>query len=907
MTSGRTPGLPPEIEKVVREVLESADLNSVDGVEEVAGELRAHFEDGLAAGTPVDELIARFGDPVVAGARIARTRPKAAARNRGKRGGWWRSPSEWLNEVVGATRRLARAPGFVFIVVLTLALGVGVNTGIFTVLNAVVLRELPYPESDRLVRLYESDVEDPTRLWFLRAPIVAEYRNWDQVFDGLGSIYTYREAGADLTDGDQPQRVTVVRVSAGYFEALGIAPARGRTFTEDESFGPGENVSSALPIDRVAMVSNRLWTDHFGGDQDIVGSTIRLDGSAFEVVGVMPHGFNSPFGPKADVWVPQDLRPGGGNRFGNWYLSVVARLRSGLTLEAAQERVEVLAAGFGEAQPEAAGSFPRLVPLQADVVGTTRQTMLWILATAAGLVLLTACVNVANLLFARGLARNRDLALRSALGAGRGRLVAGVLMENGLLALGGGVAGMALGWLGVRALLLLAPEALPMAAEIELGGTVLGFALAVTLTTLLVFGLAPALHLSRITPAEVLRSGDRTSTGGRTAKRLRDGMVVVQVAAALVLVAGSMLLARSFDRLLDVPLGVDPEGVLTYEVHLPGARYEDGAARHRFHEELHDRVAALPGVEIVGATSWLPVNGRYHTWSFYWDPENPDGSNGDAWYLTDVRIVAGNYFGAMGIELLQGQSPEDVDLEGEPMAWVNRYLADAVFDGEAVGRQIWLAGEVRRIMGIVEDIPHDTRGALSRKSYVPHAQHADERNWALIQTVKARGDLTHLRERIRGEIRAMDPQLVLYRPQSFEDLLGRARAQDRFATVLMATFAVLALVLSLVGTYGVLAGSVAGRTREIGIRMALGADHGTVRAMVLRYAAGLMVPGVALGLLGAWVAGRWIEALLFGVEPADPAALGMTVLAFVGVGLFSGWLPAVRATRVDPVQTLRSE
>ncbi len=907
MKDGWTQGLPPEVEEIIREVLRSADLHLVDGVDEVARELRAHFEDGLAAGTPADQLIAKFGDPAVAGARIARTRPKAAARNRGEHGRWWMSPREWWDEVRKAARRLGRAPGFATIVVLTLALGVGANTAIFTVLDAVLLEDLPYPEPDRLVRVYENHV-DYGDSEFLRGPTMVEWRTWDEVFDGLGALYTYREIGADLTDGDQPERITVVRVSAGYFETLGVQPARGRTFTDDESFGPGENVSSTLPIERVAVISHRLWMARYEGDPDVLGSTVELDGFSFEVVGVMPSGFNNSFGTQADVWVPLDLRPGGSNHFGNYYLSAVGRLKPGLTLEAAQERVLVLATGFGEAQPDAAGSYPQLAPLQADIVGATRRSMLWILATAAGLVLLTACVNVANLLFARGLGRDRDLALRAALGSGRARLIASILTENSLLALAGGLVGLALGWAGVRSLLFLAPDALPMAAKIEMGGTVFAFALAVTTAALLVFGLAPALRMSRTAPADVLRSGDRASTVGRTVKRLRDMMVVVQVAAALVLVAGSLLLTRSFDSLLSVPLGVEPEGVLTFEVHLPGARYADGEARHRFHEELQGRVAALPGVDAVGATSWLPVNGAYHSWGFMWDPENPGSSDGASFQSTDVRIVTGDYFGVMGIELLAGVGPESVDVEAEPMMWVNRKLADEMFVGvEAVGQQISLAGEPRRIMGVVETIPEDARGAMSRKSYIPHAQYSDNRNWSLIQTVKARGDLANLREQIRGEIRAIDPQLVLYRPQSFEDVLGTVRAQDRFATVLMGSFAVLALLLSLVGTYGVLSGSVQGRTREIGIRMALGADNGSLRRMVLRYAAALTLPGVALGLLGAWVASRWIEALLFGVEAVDPLAYGLAVLIFLGVGLLSGWIPAVRATRVDTVQTLAAE
>lgn len=901
--------LPPEIEQVIREVLESADLHLMDGMDEVSSELMAHFEDGLAAGTPAAELIARFGDPVLAGERIARTRPRAAARSRGEHGRWWMTPSEWWDEIRRAARRLGRAPGFAFIVILTLALGVGANTAVFTVLDAVLLEELPYPEPDRLVRVYENHVEYGNSQ-FLRAPTTVEYRSWDEVFDGLGALYTYREVGADLTDGDQPERVRVVRVSAGYFETLGIQAARGRTFTEDESFGPGENVSSTLPIDRVAVISHQLWTMRYGADPDILGNTLHLDGFPFQVVGVMPRGFKNPFGTKADVWVPLDLRAGGSNTFGNYYLSAVARLKAGLTIEGAQERVKVLADGLGEVQPELAGSYPQLAPLQADIVGPKRRSMLWILATAAGLVLLTACTNVANLLFARGLSRDRDLALRAALGSGRGRLMASILTENGILAVAGGLLGLGIGWAGVRWLLVLAPDALPMAAEIKMGGTVFTFAFAITTAALLAFGLAPALRMSRTAPADVLRSGDRASTVGRAVKRLRDMMVVAQVAAALVLLAVSMLLTRSFDSLLNVPLGVDPEGVLTFEVHLPGARYADGEARQRFHEEFHDRVGGLPGVEAVGATSWLPVMGPYHSWGFMWDSGNPGPSEEGAFQSTDVRIIAGDYFGVMGIELLEGVGPEEMDLEAEPMMWVNRKLADEIFgpvDLEPVGQQINLAGGTRRIMGVVENIPEDARGGMSRKVYIPHAQYSDNRNWALIQTVKARGNLTDLRESIVGELSAMDPQLVLYRPQSFEGVLGTVRAQDRFATVLMGAFAFLALVLSVVGTYGVLTGTVEGRTREIGIRKALGAKDGSLRWMVLGHAAWLTLPGIGLGLVGAWIASRWIEALLFDVEAVDPMAYGLAVVVFLAVGLFSGWLPAVRATRVEAVRALVSD
>ena len=470
MSELRRPGqaaLPEIVEEAIRAVLEAADLELVHGRHEVERELRAHFEDGIDAGRAPEDLVEGFGDPVAAGRRIARARPRAAARTRGE-GRWWMKAAEWRTEITRAARRLGRAPGFTAVVVLTLALGVGVNTAIFTVLNAVLLEDLPYPEPDRLVRLYEVLGEGEMESEFLRGPVVTEYRDWD-VFDDVATLYTYREVGADLTDGTAPERVTLLRVSAGYFETLGIAPLLGRTFLEDESFGPGEAGSSTEPAQRVVVLSQRLWRDRFGADRDAVGRTLELDGESFEVVGVMPASFRDPFGHQADLWLPQDLRPGGSNHFGNYYLSGIARLRPGLTVDAARERLALLSRSFAERQPEMEGATAAIRPLQSDIVGETRRTMLFILAAAAGLVLLTACVNVANLLFTRGLAQDRALALRSALGSGRGRLIAGILAENGLLAALGGILGLGLGWLGLRVLLATAPDALPMVAEVGFG------------------------------------------------------------------------------------------------------------------------------------------------------------------------------------------------------------------------------------------------------------------------------------------------------------------------------------------------------------------------------------------------------------------------------------------------------
>ncbi|MEQ9400553.1 MAG: ADOP family duplicated permease [Longimicrobiales bacterium] len=901
-------GLPPRLQHLIDEVVEATGLELPDR-HDVARELAAHFEDGLAAGRSEEELVQRFGDPTEAAREIARARRRRADGTGTHDGRWWMSVGEWWQQARQSVRALARAPGFSALVVLTLALGVGANTAVFTVLDAVLLAPLPYAEPDRLVRMYEADREDPSSLNFVRGPVMAAARGWTEVFDSAASIYTYRETGADLTDGEQPRRINVLRVSAGYFETLGIPPMMGRTFRENETTGPGE-ATGRDPLTRVVILGHGLWRDQFGEDPDIVGRTVRMDGESWEVVGVMPAGFEEPFGPPADAWIPQDLRAGDYNSWGNFYLSSVARLRDGVTLEAAQARIDALYAGLAESVGEGDSRWrPRIVPLHDDVVGDTRRAMLLLLAGAAGLVLLSACVNVANLVFARGLGRARDAALRSALGSGRLRLMAGTLVESAVLATAGGVLGVLLGWFGVRTLLAVAPDALPLVTTPELSLRVFGFAMGVSALALLVFGLAPALRTASVAPGDALRHGERGSTGGGRLRAVRDGLVVVQVAAGLVLLTGAGLLTRSFLSLQDVALGVESEGVLSFEVHLPAARYPQGIDRHRFHDVFQRRVAELPGVEAAGAVSWLPVNGRYHSWGVAWAPGGAELNDDNArWENSDIRVIHGDYFAALGVDVRSGAEPQALDPDGEPVVWVNETFARQVFDGEQpVGQRVWAGNGVRTVAGVVEDIPFDTRGATSRKLYIPHAQFADNRNWALIQTVAVRGDMAAVREEIRGVLASMDAQLVLYKPTPFAAVLAGGRARDRFATLLMGAFATLALMLTLVGTYGVLAHAVAGRRREIGIRMALGADHQSVRGMVLRYATRLMIPGVAFGLLAAWYGSRWVEGLLFRIGTLDPVVYGATVTLVVAACLLAGWVPARRATRVDPARALAAE
>jgi predicted permease len=902
--------LPSEVTELIRRVLRSAELPR-NAAREVERDLHAHFEDGLAAGCSTPELIARFGDPSEAGRRIAE------ARRRGGKGieaheataSASLTPAAIAREGARAIRSLLASPLFSLTAVATLALGVGANTAVFTVLDSVLLEPLPYPDAERLVRVYETSTEDGGSE-YLRGMGVLEYRKWEEVFESFGVLYTYRESGADLTEGDVPERVVVSRVDAGFFQVMGAAPLLGRTFLPEESLNPAgqtpDRARSSGEVTRVTVLSERLWRQRFDADPGILGRQIRLDGVAFEVVGVLAAGFTMPFGSTPDLWVPQDLAPGGSNSWGNHYLSGVAKLREGVTPEAAQARVDALNAAMVEQIPDADEWSPQLVPLREALVGDSRRTMLLVLAGAVGLVLLSACVNVSNLVFARNLGRARDIAVRSALGAGRPGLVLHLLSESVVLAGVGAAAGIAVGWLGVRGLLALAPDALPALLAPELSARVFVIGLIATTTALLLFGLVPALRFSAAAPADAMRQGGRTGTESRRAQRVRSALVVVQVAAALVLLVGAGLLMRSFTALRQVELGADPDGVLTFEVNLPVTRYPDGASRHRLHEALERRIAELPGVTAAGATSWLPLNGRYHTWGLSTEPANLD--NDAAWTPADVRMVAGDYFDAVGIEVLRGERLENLDAAGPPVVWVSRALAEQAFgDADPVGRTLQAANEPRRVAGVVEDVRHDPREGAVPTVYVPHAHYADNRNWALVHAVRAGGDLGVLEGRIRQELSEIDPSLILYRPRPLEAFLAARRAQDRFATALMGAFAALALTLTAVGTYGVLASLVERKRREIGIRMALGARTASVRAMILRSALALCVLGSGLGLVTAFLGARALRSLLFEVEPADPVVFAGAAVLLLGLSALAAWLPARRATRLDPASTLGSE
>jgi predicted permease len=827
-------------------------------------------------------------------ARRAR-RGSATAPHEPRNGGRRSLRDRALQGLRHTVRGLRTSPGFTLVVVFTLAVGIGANTVMFTVLDGILLTPLPYEEPERLVRLYNANEAYEGTNYVSGAAYLA-YREQTDIFAGLAAAYSYRETGADLTSGDATRRIVAMPISSGYFELLGIEPLMGREFLLEEETDEA----------RVVVISHGLWQSALAGDPDVLGREIDLEGEPHTIVGVMPAGFRNPVDWQVDLWRPENLQPGGRNNWGNYYLSVIGRLRDGVSLQQAQGELHALGIAMFEENPDTYGTYGVIFPLLDDTVGDTR-AMLWVLMAAVAMVLLIACVNVASLYLVRGSERGKELAIRAALGAGRGRLLGQMLGESLLLGVAGGVAGLALSVAGVRAVVALSPADLPRVTELGIDARAFGFATAASLLTGLLFGILPAARFSRPDLERSLREDSRSASQGRAQRRLRGALVVAEIALALVLLFGAGLLAKSFNRLLESDLGVQRDGILTYEVHLPMSRYAEGPQRVTFYDGYFELVRAVPGVEAVGATSYLPAEGRYHIWSM--GRADKDLEDDDSWTGTDVRVVDGDYFDIMGIRLLRGRSFAGAAGTEQPWpAVINQSLAELAFpDRDPLGVDVSIGGDPFRVVGIVSDTAYNTRGATSPKAYVHHDQFAGDRNWAMIQTVRTSVAPASIVPQLRDALGEIDPQLVLYRVRTFADVVAGGVAPQRFAMALMTAFAAVALLLAAVGIYGVLSYTVAQRTREIGIRMALGADRAVVRSLVIRQALVLAAAGVALGIGGALLVSRWLSSLLFEVQPADPGVLAAVAGALALVAIVAAWRPTRRATSVDPIQALRKE
>jgi len=803
----------------------------------------------------------------------------------------------WQDVRYGA-RGLARSPGFTLVAALTLALGIGANTAVFSVVNAVLLRSLPYAHADRLVAVWAHDAKAQDDHSYFSGPAVCDFREQNRSFESLTGFSP--RWSFNLKGEGEPERIYGFFASANFVETLGVAPLLGRGFT-------AENDRPGAPL--VALLSYGLWQRRFGGDPGIVGKAINLDDGPVTVVGVLPADFRmldgTVRGEVAEIWLPLELNPAVQRGRQVRLCSMIGRLRPGLAREQAQAEFSGIAGQLAQQYPDSDANIgANLVPLQEEVTGKARPLLL-ALAGAVGLVLLIACANVANLMLARATARHRALAIRAAMGAGRGRLVRELLTESTLLSLLGGAGGVALAVWGVRVLVALAPAALPRREEIAVDGAVLFFTLAMALVTSALFGLIPAMQASRVQVSDALKEGSR-GTGGAGRHRLRSALVVVEVALALVVVIGASLLIRSFIKLQGVDPGFRVENIVAMDLSSLGP---DAARRSAMMEDLYSRLRALPGVTAAGEVSRLPLAGVGGNPASNLQIEKRPVPRGQEPQI-DFRRASREYFRAMSIPLLAGrmfQQSDDARPDVPAVAILNQAAVEKFFPGEEpLGQRIQLGGGAWfTIIGIVGNIRHVGLSMRPRPEAYMHTLQGPLNNPQLV--VGTAGDAAAAIHSIRGVIRAVDPNIVISRVSTMEEVRYQSLSGPRFSTILFGVFAVLALALGLVGIYGVMAYSVTQRTHEIGIRMALGALRGDVLRMVVGHGMKLAGTGAAIGLIAAFAITRVMSALLYETSPTDPLTFAAVVTLLLAVALLACAVPALRATRVDPLVALRYE
>jgi putative ABC transport system permease protein len=804
--------------------------------------------------------------------------------------------STLLRDIRYSFRTLLRAPLFTVVVVATLALGIGANTAIFSVVNAVLLEKLPYPDADRLVTVWHDVTKTGgalgNREW-LNYPTYQDLRDEPGLFSAVG---VWTGWGPTLTGVEDPVVLQGAGVSHEMFsDVLGVRPALGRGFL------PSDDVEGS---EGVVLLSWGLWQSRFGGASDVVGRSINLSETPYTVVGVMPEGFSPPFAPGAQLW--RALGASGAQDCGRgcFGMRAVARLAPGVSMAQARTHLAALATRLEEAYPETRTNVGLSMFGLRDDLTREASRPLWVLLGAVGFVLLIACTNVANLLLARGAAREGELAVRVALGAGRGPIVAQMLTESLVLSILGGGAGLALASWATDALLKLAPAgAVPRLDTVGMSGPVLAFTAGVTVLTGLLFGLVPAWRASRQDVRTGLHATGRGASGGL---RLRSALAVTQVALALVLLVGAGLLIRSFQRLNGADLGFSTQGVMAMNV---TTRYADGAERRAFYQALLSRLSGLPGVEAAGAVSALPMAGYDGDATFRIEGEPPPerGVNQAAW----VRPVTDGYFETVHLALMAGRGfrPGD-DADGDRVVVINQTMARQYFpEGDALGRRIAFGSSDEPTWRTVVGIAHDVRQFGVREParpavYLPYRQVSFA---AMFVVVRTDGDPTSLVPDMREAVSGLDPSLAASNVQPLQTYVDASLAPDRFVTSLLTLFALVALLLSAVGIYGVVSYGVTRRMREMGIRVALGAEGADVLRLVVRGALVMAGTGVALGMVGSLALGKMVAGLLYDVPPTDPVTFLATAAILGGVAVLAAWMPARRAMRADPVSVLRQE
>ncbi|HSB12362.1 MAG TPA: ABC transporter permease [Blastocatellia bacterium] len=807
-----------------------------------------------------------------------------------------------LRDLRYGVRVLAKKPGFAAVAVLTLALGIGANTAIFSLVNAVLLRPLPFKNPDQLVLIKESL---PRLGWLDLSTAAAEYLDYEernQVFDQIAG---FTDQSLNLTGQGEPQRVQAARVSAALFPMLGVQPSQGRTFTEEEDQTGSSNV---------VILSDGLWQRHFGSDHAVVGRVVRLDDRPFTVIGVMPARFQFPytwttFSKPAELWIPLALTDQERKtRASDFQYGAIGRLRPGITLAQAQADIDAVAARFQDEHPEIYSDVQivaKVVSLKADAVKGVK-TFLWILLGAVGLVLLIACANLANLLLARAVTRQKEIAIRCALGAGTGRIVRQLLTESLLLSLIGGCCGLLVAAWTMDSLMKFGPQDVPRLQDAGLDSQVLGFTALVSVLTGLLFGLAPAIQSSRLNLNEILKDAAGRSSLGRDGSGMRSALVIFETASALVLLIGAGLLLNSFARLLRVPPGFDPDGVVIAQTALPTAHYQKTQQLKTTQKQILERLASLPGVQAAGATTNLPLVGdRGIGFEIEGDDANVVNTAYNAW-------VSNDYFRALGIPLRNGRSFTDDDREDtQPVVAVNETMQRRFWPGgDVIGKRVKWGGwgdSWLTIVGVVADVKVSTLEAETRPAiYMPIFQMPRARS-NVIYVVRTSTDDGNLIAALRREIRAVDSELPVYDVRTMNQVMAESVSTRRFSMMLLAVFAVSALLLAAIGLYGVMSYSVTARTREIGIRMALGAARRDVLRMVVAGGMMLALAGVVVGLAASLALTPLMKTLLFEVSATDPLTFASIAVLLTVVALLACWIPARRATGLDPMIVLRYE
>ncbi len=799
--------------------------------------------------------------------------------------------SSFLPDIRFGIRMLLKRPGLTAVAIISLALGIGANTAIFSVMDATLLRSLPFAEPDRLLLIKTSG-------FFGEAMSGADLNDLQTQSKSFAPIGAYSSENINLSGDGEPERLSSSRITPNFCALLGRPPQLGRAFADAEAQSGG---------DRVALLSDGLWRRRFGADKSIVGRTIKLDAHDYTVVGVMPAGFSFP--EQAQVWTP--LRLGAAERadYDDCYLRLVGRLKPGATIGQARAELETIGKLAQARYPEFRRSWRLdLISLHENLVGENR-TLLFILLGAVSLVLFIACANVANLLLALASGRQRELAVRLALGAGRTRLFRQLLTESALLAILAGGLGIVIAVWGMEALTRLLPAQIPRVGPITLNGSVLLFTALVSAGACLLFGLAPAYQAGGVTLNEALKQGGRAASSHGGARRLRAGLVIGEIAVAVMLLAGAGLLVKSLIALRHVPLGFRPEQVLSARLELPAAKYSTSQQTLNFQRELLDQVRALPGVQADGITSSLPFAGNLGLAFAIEGSETPTGF-GPNTPMAGYRSVSADYLPAIGIPLLKGRGFNDHDDANSPrVALINAAMAQKYWpDQDPIGKRLKpLGGDGgwMQIVGLVGSVHHTSLSQPAEpEMFVPFPQNPVTQ---LNLVVRAVGELEPLVGAIRGIVTALDPDQSVFSLRAMNDRVNESVAQPRFNTWFLASFAGLALGLAAVGIYGVMLYTVTQRTQEIGVRMALGAQRGDVLALVVTHGLRLTLAGLALGVAGALALSRVLKSLLFGVTATDPLAFTAAALLLAVVSLIACYLPARRATRVDPILALRCD